>query len=294
MEFNNIFQNNKYIKKKGVYIINESDDYTTNFGEQWKDYRYVQIDSYNNNSISYNFLKKLIFNNEKILNNKNILEIGCGAGRFTEYLVNHAKLCVSVDLSTAIFYNFAANSKKLILVKADFLQLIPNMRFDIVICRGVIQHTPHPFKSIKKLHKFVKNDGSVYFDVYKMPKIGYLHPKYFLWRPVAQKFLSYKKVKKILEKRIIFLLKLKKIIRKIFFNSRFIADSIIPIWDHQGLLELNKKQHEKWSILDTLDGLFAKYDKPISYNKIINFLNKNNYKLLNSDKNNNIFETTIK
>jgi len=197
MEFNNIFQNNKYIKKKGVYIINESDDYTTNFGEQWKDYQYVQIDSYNNNSISHKFLRRLIFNNENILNNKNILEIGCGSGRFTEYLVKHAKLCVSIDLSSAIFYNVAAESKKLILVKADFLELIPNMKFDIVICRGVIQHTPDPFKSIRKLHDFIKDNGSVYFDVYKMPKIGYLHPKYFLWRPLAQKLLSYKKVKTI-------------------------------------------------------------------------------------------------
>ena len=294
MEFNNIFQNNKYIKKKGVYIINKDDDYAANFGEQWKDFRYVQIDSYNNNSISYKFLKRLIFNNEKILNNKNILEIGCGAGRFTEYLVNHAKLCVSVDLSSAIFYNIVAESKKLILVKADFLELIPNMRFDLVICRGVIQHTPHPFESIRKLHDFVKEDGSVYFDVYKMPKIGYLHPKYFLWRPLAQKLFSYKKVKTILEKRITFFLKLKKIIRKIFFNSRFIADSIIPVWDYQGLLELNEKQHEKWSILDTLDGLYAKYDKPYSYKKIKNILKLNNIIILKDNKNKNYFKTTIK
>ena len=48
--------------------------------------------------------------------------------------------------------------------------------------------------SIRKLHDFINDNGSVYFDVYKMPKIGYLHPKYFLWRPLAQKLFSFKKV----------------------------------------------------------------------------------------------------
>ena len=38
-----------------------------------------------------------------ILNDKTILEIGCGAGRFTEYLVKSSKLCVSVDLSQLYF-----------------------------------------------------------------------------------------------------------------------------------------------------------------------------------------------
>ena len=46
---------------------------------------------------------------EKITHQKDpkkmrILEIGCGAGRFTEHIVKYAKLCVSVDLSSSIFY----------------------------------------------------------------------------------------------------------------------------------------------------------------------------------------------
>lgn len=291
MKIDKIFRNQISLTNDKVFIIDKNDNYAQNFGKQWKDYQYVQIDSYNNNDISYRFLKRITFNNIDKFNGKNVLEIGCGAGRFTEHIVKKAKLCVSVDLSTAIFYNVSYNSNNLILVKADFLNLIPNFKFDIVICRGVIQHTPDPFKTLKKLHEFVDNNGSVLFDIYKMPKIGYLHPKYLLWRPLIKNLFTYEKIQIFLENNIKDILYIKKIIKKILFGSRFLSDTIIPIWEYQDRLELNQKQQEKWAILDTLDGLFAKYDKPQSYKKITQFLKKNNFKIINSDKKNNIFET---
>ena len=70
-----------------------------------KIFQNVQIDSINKNNISLKFLNRILFNQINILNDKTVLEIGCGAGRFTEYLVKSSKLCVSNDLSSAIFYN---------------------------------------------------------------------------------------------------------------------------------------------------------------------------------------------
>ena len=48
---------------------------------------------------------------------------------------------------------------------------------------------------------------------------------------------------------------------------------------------------EKWSILDTLDGLFAQYDKPISNKNILKLLKNNKFKVINNYKKNNIFQT---
>ena len=45
MDINNIFSNDKHSIKDGVFIFDESDDYTSNFGSQWKDFQQVQIDS---------------------------------------------------------------------------------------------------------------------------------------------------------------------------------------------------------------------------------------------------------
>ena len=267
----NFFKNNFKITDEGIWIINKNDSYVDNFGKQWRDYRDVQIDSKNNFKISEKFFFQMFFYNPDILKDKTVLEIGCGAGRFTEYLVKYAKKCVSIDLSSAIYHNVSANSKNLQLVKADFNELIPDKKFDIVFCRGVLQHTPNPFLSIKKIHSFAKNNGDIFFDIYKKPKVGLLHPKYFFWRPLIKNFIPYEVFERFLFKNIKIIIKTKRFLKKIFFNSNFISDSIIPIWDYKGKLDLTESQLIQWSIMDTLDGIYAKYDYPQTSKKIINF-----------------------
>ena len=283
---------NTYNIKDGVYIINKEDNYTENFGKQWQKYNFVQIDKKNNFNISENFIKKILFNNIDILKDKKVLELGCGAGRFTEHITKYAKLCVSVDMSSSIFFNVEKKSNNLILVKADFTKLIPKEKFDIVICRGVLQHTPDPFLSIVKMHSFVKESGYIFFDIYPKPKLSYLHPKYFFWRPLFQKFVKYNLMDSFLDKNIKILLKIKRIIKKIS-NSDFISDSIMPIWDYKSKINLDDNQLEQWSKLDTLDGLYAKYDNPKSHKEIKNFLSKNNFKIINYNIAENFYQTKV-
>ena len=203
----NYFFENEFIINNGTHIIDKSDSYTKNFGKQWETYKSVQIDSLNDFNISGDFLKKILFNDLQRIKNKNVLEIGCGAGRFTEHIVKHSKLCVSVDMSQAIFHNVAKDNKNLMLVKSDFTKLIPKKKFDVVICRGVLQHTPNPLLSIRKLHDFIDHTGGIYFDIYPMPKIGYLHPKYLIWRPLISRLFKYDKFESFLHLNIETLLK---------------------------------------------------------------------------------------
>tara|TARA_B100000989_G_C19529920_1_gene469026 strand:- start:1878 stop:2765 length:888 start_codon:yes stop_codon:yes gene_type:complete len=285
---------NKFTKySENIYILNKEDSYVENFGKQWRDYRNVQIDSLNDFNISERYLKNIFFNNLNLINNKSVLEIGGGAGRFTEHIVKRAKSCVSVDLSSSVFYNIARNNKKLIILKADFNELVSNKKFDIVFCRGVLQHTVNPLEYLLKIHTFVKKDGCVVFDIYKMPKIGYLHPKYFFWRPIIKFFIKYEKFEFFLKKNIKWLLKIKRIVKKIFFKSDFIADSIIPIWDYKDKINISDKKLEYWSIMDTLDGIYAKYDFPQRSSKIIKKLKKNNIHILNFEADKNFFMTKI-
>ena len=73
MEINNLFSKKNFILKEGVYIFDKSDNYTSNFGKQWKDFQNVQIDSLNENNISFKFLNRILFNQMSILNDKTIL-----------------------------------------------------------------------------------------------------------------------------------------------------------------------------------------------------------------------------
>ena len=51
----NFFSNNFESSKEGIYILDKEDDYTKNFGKQWKDYNTTQIDSFNHFDISKKF-----------------------------------------------------------------------------------------------------------------------------------------------------------------------------------------------------------------------------------------------
>ena len=292
-EFNDFFDN-EYIIKDNIYILDDDDEYAENFGKQWKKYRNIQIDSKNNFNISKDFLKNILFNQLDILNNKYVLEIGCGAGRFTEHIVKYAKKCVSVDLSSAIFFNISKEKENLILVKADLHKLNIKKKFDIVICRGVIQHTPDPYETIKKLASFINKDGFLYFDVYPKPKINKLHPKYSIWRPIIQKMIKYENMDNFLNNNIKILLRIKRFFKLILFNSNFLSDSIVPIWDYKNKLKISDQLLEKWAILDTLDGLYAKYDNPLSHLEVNNFLIKNNLKIIKNRKDINCFKVQIK
>tara|TARA_A100001015_G_C15027492_1_gene731312 strand:- start:534 stop:1418 length:885 start_codon:yes stop_codon:yes gene_type:complete len=286
---NEYFENKVINKVQGISIISNNDRAVSNFGKQWKKYKYVQVDSYNNFNLSLNFLKKICHGNLELLKNKNVLEIGCGSGRFTEHISKYAKKCVSVDLSDAIFHNVSINNKNVILVKADFLKLISKKKFDVIFCRGVLQHTPNPLVSILKLHDFIDEKGIVIFDIYKKPKIGAFHPKYFFWRPLIKILFQYEYFEKILSKNIKWLLSIKRFIDKIFFNKRFFSDCMIPVWDYYNDFDLTKKQYEKLALLDTMDGLYAKYDKPYTNYEIIKLLNENKKIIIKNDKKNNFF-----
>ncbi len=291
--FDNYFTN-KYSIEDNVCILDNDDKYTKNFGKQWKKYRNVQIDSLNNFNISENFLDNLLFKNTNILKNKTVLEVGCGAGRFTEHIVKLAKTCVSVDLSSAIFFNVSKDNRNLCLIKADILKLISKEKFDIVICRGMIQHTPNPYKTILKLFDFIDKNGQIYFDVYPKPKIGFFHPKYFLWRPFFQKLIKYEKMDNFLNNNIRYLLKIKRIVKKILFNNNFLSDCLVPIWDYHNRLNLDKYELEKWSILDTLDGLYAQFDNPLSHKEICDFLISKDFLIINKRKDLNCFQVKLK
>ena len=51
------FSNSFYQKNDNILILSKNDGYSRNFGKQWKKYKTVQVDSFNNFNISKNFLE---------------------------------------------------------------------------------------------------------------------------------------------------------------------------------------------------------------------------------------------
>jgi len=146
-----------------------SSNYTKAFGAQWKSYQKTQLDSYTGKPISRDRLKRLVGGDLGILQDQCVLEAGCGAGRFTEILLQWGANVLAADLSEAVEANYdnCYQYKAYSVIQADVSQLpVAPHQFDIVICIGVIQHTPNSEKTIEALCGYVKPGGLLVIDHY--------------------------------------------------------------------------------------------------------------------------------
>ena len=127
---------------KGAYRIVKEDNYTDNFGYQWNKFVETQVDKSSKIDIS----KKRFFAetgwDKEDLTGMNILEVGSGAGRFTQIMLDFTKGNVfSVDYSNAVEANFANNgpNERLHLFQASIYEMpFAQHQFDKVICIGVL------------------------------------------------------------------------------------------------------------------------------------------------------------
>ncbi|CAN5554795.1 hypothetical protein BH11BAC2_BH11BAC2_22440 [soil metagenome] len=162
------------------------DNYAAAFGHQWKTFANIQIDSKNGTSITRERVERCLGFPISDLKGKTLLEVGCGAGRFTELLVEGLALVHAIDLSVAVEVNKEIVGEKFNyqVAQASVYEIpYPAASFDIVFCLGVIQHTPNTEKTIESLWNMVKPGGIMVIDHY-IWRIGYystLTPLYRGW-----------------------------------------------------------------------------------------------------------------
>lgn len=272
---------NKFYKKNGVYEFIKNDLHS-NFAFQWNLFSKTQLDSYNQSSESKDRLYFQSNMKEKDFQNKKILEVGSGAGRFTEILKNFNSEIFTVDYSNAIKVNYKNNNQSNILFfQADIFNLpFFENYFDIVICYGVIQHTGNNKKAIESLAKLTSNkNGILLLDIYSN-SLKHYNPWIYLIRFFFKLFnftdeKKYKIVKTVVSILFPFYLKLftkldkfknNIIIKyvKYFFNRAPISVYGINLFlENKISLDIAKE----WSLLDTYDAWMPKFDHPVSYKK---------------------------
>jgi len=150
-----------------------SDGYAVAFGRQWLTYRRTQLDSETGTPISRTRLERCLGAPLASLRGRSVLEAGCGAGRFTELLLGAGARVFACDLSRAVEAN-RENCRRWpehFVCQADILDLpAADAAFDLVLCLGVIQHTPDPEATIRALAAKVKPGGRLVIDHYATPR----------------------------------------------------------------------------------------------------------------------------
>ena len=154
---------------RGIPRFVPSEDYAAAFGWQWKRFRRSQLDSYSGTTISRDRLTRCLGGNLEVVRGKTVLEAGCGAGRFTEILLDAGARVVAADLSSAVEANYAncGGSRRYFICQADVRRLpVAPRSFDVVLCLGVVQHTPDPEQTMAALAGYVKPGGLLAIDHY--------------------------------------------------------------------------------------------------------------------------------
>ena len=263
--------------EKGAYRIVKDDNYSENFGYQWNRFAGTQLDKTSHLDIS----KKRFFAetgwDKEDLSRKNILEVGSGAGRFTQIMLDFTAADVySVDYSNAVEANFSNNgpSGRLHLFQASIYEMpFAKKSFDKVVCLGVLQHTPDVEKSIAALVSMVKPGGELVVDFY--PVTGWwtkLNAKYLL-RPYSKK-MGHEKLYKKIDSNIDWLIKTSRFFSRIGLGRVF--NRFLPICDIDGTLPkgLPYNQLRELCVLDTFDMYSPQYDQPQRIKTVVEFFNK--------------------
>jgi SAM-dependent methyltransferase len=155
--------------RRGIPRFVWDETYADAFGLQWNGYRKTQLDSHTGVPISKDRLARCVGGRLEDLRSASVLEVGCGAGRFTEVLLKAGARVFAVDLSSAVEANYANCSRAhgYFVCQADVLSLpVADGSFDAVIALGMIQHTPSPEQTIEALANSVRPGGLVVVDHY--------------------------------------------------------------------------------------------------------------------------------
>ncbi len=231
--------------------------YCANFGAQWNRFPRTQLDSFSGLAISEERLRRCLGESGwKDLAGAQVLECGCGAGRFTEVLLRQGAMVTSVDISSAVdanARNFPVSASHAI-AQADITELpFESRQFDFVICLGVIQHTPDPERTIACLYEQVKPGGLLVIDHYSFHwgRVTSIRPlfRFFLRRASPERAEPI--VEKLVDKFLPW--------HKRFANNRWawsVLCRISPITNYYKVFpQFTDQQHRDWALMDTHDSL---------------------------------------
>ena len=275
-------EENEFPLINGVYRMVDQENYSSNFGYQWNIFEKTQLDRINQaqSQSEERFFVETNWPRDG-LSEQDILEVGSGAGRFSQIIIDQTKAnLTTLDYSNAVEANSRNNGPhpRLRLFQASIYEMpFRPQQFDKVLCLGVLQHTPDFDESVKSLCEMVKPGGELVIDFYeKRSWITYVHAKYLL-RPITRR-MNHQRLLKLIEKNANWLISAYKLLYQLRLG---ILTRFLPICDIYNTLPKSLKGNRlrEWVILDTFDMFSPRYDQPQTIANVKRMVEKTGLKL---------------
>lgn len=171
---------------RGIPRFVGSDSYAANWGFQWKRFDRIQIDTVMRNDLSRDRFYKTTGWPPR-MEGQRILEVGCGAGRFTQLALETGADVVSFDLSSSVdvaLRNNQGQSRWVVFQGSIYDIPVQENSFDKIFCMGVLQFCPDVEGAFRSMLPFLRSGGEIVIDVYERSKFPPL--KTFV-RPVTKR-----------------------------------------------------------------------------------------------------------
>jgi SAM-dependent methyltransferase len=244
-------------------------NYGDSFGLQWNRFRSTQLDSHSGLPISRSRFYEFSGWQPSELKGALVLDVGCGAGRFTEISLAAGAELVAIDISNAVdacWSNFH-NHPQLHVVQANLYALpFAPETFDRVYCFGVLQHTPNVDDAFHALPPVVRPGGKLAIDVYPKLWRNLFWSKYWL-RPVTEK-IPKETLFSLVQQATPALLQISRVLGRIPFVGRYLK-YLLPVVNYDGVYPLSERQLNEWAVLDTFDMLSPTHDHPQKRDRVL-------------------------
>lgn len=276
---------------RGIPRFVSSESYAAAFGLQWNMHPETQLDSHSRATLSRDRLERCLGFPIQDLAGKRVLEAGCGAGRFTELLVQAGALVHAVDLSSAVDANRRNIGTPLnyVVAQADIRALpFPPRTFDVVLCLGVLQHTPSPEASIAALWRMVAPGGVLVIDHYRwtLSRVTKLGP---LYRLILTR-MSPERAKRVTDALVDVFFPLHWAVRRVL-PLQMLLSRVSPCLAYcHTFPQLTREQHKDWCRLDTYDELTDHYKRLRTARQIARTLTELGAVDIHSERHGNVIE----
>lgn len=241
-----------------------AENYAENFGLEWNLFRRTQLDSHSGRPISKDRFYRFTGWTPEELSGKRVLDVGCGAGRFTEVALEAGANVIALDYSAAVDACWANHRlhPRLDVVQGDIYRMpFRPEQFDYVYCLGVLQHTPDVRRAFLALPDQLRPGGFLAVDVYPKLRLNPLLPRYWL-RPLTRR-LPPETLFRIVRRALPALLPVSNAVGQIPRVGRRLRHAI-PVANYRGEFDLSAEQLREWAVLDTFDWFSPRYDQPQS------------------------------